>query len=225
MGATLPTLTRYLSGDQHLSRAFSRLYAANTFGAILGTIAAGFFLIELLGLSGTLSSGPPAPGSPARRDRDRSPAGRRRGRDRRPSAPKSEASTAARQPTVARRRRARPDLALLVAFVSGPTSLGYQTLWNRLLSSGTGNSTYVFSSILAIFLIGLVLGATAYAILRPRITRPILFLAVAQLAVVAITVSGLIRVIGGRSSIRRRLSRPSGRSSGRRFWSSCRRRS
>src|SRR4029079_13250503 len=57
MGATLPTLTRYLSGDQHLSRAFSRLYAANTFGAILGTIAAGFFLIELLGLSGTLFVG------------------------------------------------------------------------------------------------------------------------------------------------------------------------
>src|SRR5262249_18549511 len=52
MGATLPTLTRYLSRDPSgLSAAFGRLYAANTFGAIVGTIVAGFILIELLGLS------------------------------------------------------------------------------------------------------------------------------------------------------------------------------
>jgi spermidine synthase len=93
-------------------------------------------------------------------------------------------------------RRAHPELAFLVAFVSGLTSLGYQTLWNRLLASGTGNSTYIFSSILAIFLIGLVLGATVYAIVRSRITRPIMFLAIAQLAVVVIVITGLISVIG-----------------------------
>src|SRR5260370_5932164 len=44
MGATLPTLTRYLSRDSSgLSSAFGRLYAANTFGAIIGTIGAGLF--------------------------------------------------------------------------------------------------------------------------------------------------------------------------------------
>ncbi len=58
MGATLPTLTRHLSRDpSNLSRSFGRLYAANTFGAIIGTIAAGFVLIELLGLTGTLFVG------------------------------------------------------------------------------------------------------------------------------------------------------------------------
>jgi len=58
MGATLPTLTRYLARDPaNLSTSFGRLYAANTFGAILGTIAAGFILIELLGLTGTLEVG------------------------------------------------------------------------------------------------------------------------------------------------------------------------
>ena len=55
MGATLPTLTRGLTGDAHLSRAFGRLYAANTLGAIIGTFAAGLVLIELLGLTGTLA--------------------------------------------------------------------------------------------------------------------------------------------------------------------------
>ena len=57
MGATLPTLTRYLSSNAHLSQAFGRLYAANTIGAILGTLAAGFVLIELLGLTGALVVG------------------------------------------------------------------------------------------------------------------------------------------------------------------------
>src|SRR6478672_10849930 len=57
MGATLPTLTRYLTRDASLAGAFSRLYAANTIGAIVGTVLAGFFLIELLGLSGALAVG------------------------------------------------------------------------------------------------------------------------------------------------------------------------
>lgn len=57
MGATLPALTRQLTGDAHLSSAFGRLYAANTLGAILGTFAAGIVLIELLGLTGTLVVG------------------------------------------------------------------------------------------------------------------------------------------------------------------------
>ena len=57
MGATLPTLTRFLTRDGSLSRAFGRLYAANTIGAIVGTLVAGLVLIELLGLSGALAVG------------------------------------------------------------------------------------------------------------------------------------------------------------------------
>src|SRR5436190_994071 len=57
MGATLPTLTRQFAGDVSLAGAFSRLYAANTIGAIVGTVVAGFVLIELLGLSGALAVG------------------------------------------------------------------------------------------------------------------------------------------------------------------------
>src|SRR6478735_6115233 len=57
MGATFPSLTRYLARTSALSRAFGRLYAANTIGAIIGTLAAGLVLIELLGLSGALEAG------------------------------------------------------------------------------------------------------------------------------------------------------------------------
>ena len=57
MGATLPTLTRYLTRNGQLSAAFGKLYAANTIGAIVGTLAAGIVLIELFGLTVALAIG------------------------------------------------------------------------------------------------------------------------------------------------------------------------
>ena len=140
MGATLPTLTRQLSRDRHLSAAFGRLYAANTLGAIVGTLVAGLFLIELFGLTGTLVI---AAGCSAT-------AGivailLARGADEIDPEP-SPSLAGGREETRSRRAAGptrRPTLALLLAFVSGLTSLGYQVLWTRLLSSGTGNSTYV----------------------------------------------------------------------------------
>ena len=57
MGATFPSLTRHLARSNALSKAFGRLYAANTLGAIVGTLAAGLVLIELLGLSRALLVG------------------------------------------------------------------------------------------------------------------------------------------------------------------------
>ena len=90
---------------------------------------------------------------------------------------------------------ARPTLALILAFVSGLTSLGYQVLWTRLLSSGTGNSTYVFTLILGIFLIGIALGAMAFSTVRMRIRRPIGLIALAQVGVASLAVLGLILAI------------------------------
>ena len=58
MGATLPTLARYLARRRsELGSSFGRLYAANTIGAIAGTLVAGLVLIELLGLTATLVVG------------------------------------------------------------------------------------------------------------------------------------------------------------------------
>ena len=86
MGATFPSLTRYLTRTSALSRAFGRLYAANTIGAIVGTLAAGMVLIELLGLSGALAVGA---GCSAIAGRHRALArARRRRRGRRARAPR-----------------------------------------------------------------------------------------------------------------------------------------
>jgi spermidine synthase len=78
--------------------------------------------------------------------------------------------------------RARPKLALALAFVSGLTSLGYQNLWTRVLSSGTGSSSYIFTSILAIFLTGITVGAVIYARFLSRTKHPVAILGIAQLA-------------------------------------------
>jgi spermidine synthase len=195
MGATLPTLTRSLTRNSHLSAAFGRLYVANTLGAIIGTLAAGLILIELLGLTRTLAVGAlcsAVAGVVAlglSRDAQASGAAGRsaaRAAPRPPSGP-----TAAPRATTA----ARPTLALVLAFVSGLTSLGYQVLWTRLLSSGTGNSTYVFTVILGMFLIGVTFGAMVFSSSRPQLRNVLWIIAAAQIVVAALAYAGLVLVI------------------------------
>jgi spermidine synthase len=186
MGATLPTLTRQLGGDAHLSKAFGRLYSANTFGAIAGTLAAGVVLIELLGLTGTLFVGALCSGVA--------------GVVALLLSMNASVSSAVPAPPIAHTAPptadAQPRLALLLAFVSGLTSLGYQVLWTRLLSSGTGNSTYVFTLILATFLLGIALGAMVFSSVRDRVSRPLALIAAAQLLVGTLAIVGLVAVIG-----------------------------
>jgi len=180
MGATLPTLTRHLTRNAELSSAFSRLYAANTIGAIAGTAVAGFILIEVLGLSGALAVGAACSGLAglaalwlSRRARLTSFAPTR---------------------GVGVIRRA-PRLALAVAFISGLTSLGYQVTWMRLLAPGTGNTTYVFTTILTTFLIGLAIGALIFAAIRSWIGDPLRVLAGSQIAAAALALTGLVLVL------------------------------
>ncbi len=195
MGATLPSLTRYLTHEGHLSKAFGKLYAANIMGAILGTLAAGFVLIELLGLTGALAVGAACSAiagvSALILDR-RHPAAATQAAAPDPVAP-SPALTP--EPTTTVIGRGRVRLALTVAFVSGLTSLGYQVLWTRMLASGTGNTTYVFTVILALFLIGLAIGALLFNIVRSRITDPARLLAAAQVLIGALVLFGLVAII------------------------------
>ena len=183
MGATLPTLTKALDrSGEHMSASFSRLYAANTIGAILGTLISGFFLIELLGLSRALvvgAAGSALAGVGALL------------LDRRLPAPAAAAPGFWTERPISGRRW----LALGIAFVSGLTSLGYQTLWTRLLAGGTGNSTYVFTLILGIFLIGIAIGAVVFAVIRSRVTSPVALLAASQLLVAVLVLVGMATVI------------------------------
>jgi spermidine synthase len=193
MGATLPILTRYLTRDPaRLSVQFGRLYAANTVGAIAGTIAAGFILIELLGLKGTLIAGAACSAIAGIValviDRARAPL----------SFDSAEYSNTAEVETPQYRTpsaQPRLRLALGVSFVSGLTSLAYQVLWIRLIASGTGNSTYVFTTILAVFLIGIAIGALVFNRLRPRIDDTVSFIAQGQFSIALLVVGPTVAAI------------------------------
>jgi spermidine synthase len=187
MGATLPVLARYLTRRRaELESAFGRLYTANTFGAILGTALSGFVLIEIFGLKGTLIVGAMCSAL----------AGFfALGIERRSSSTRSTAAVASREERVTGSSAER-RLGLLAAFLSGFTSLGYQVLWTRLLSSGTGNTTYVFTGILFIFLLGIAAGAAAVSARPPQSGETMFVLAATQAAVAAISLVGLALVSG-----------------------------
>ena len=195
MGATFPSLTRHLTRSSALSRAFGRLYAANTLGAIVGTLAAGLVLIELFGLSRALLVGAGCSlvaGLVALR-LSRGDAGDAAAVE----APTSGPSGAVESGSSSRAARmSTTGIALTIAFISGLTSLAYQVTWTRLLASGTGNTTYVFTVILAVFLLGIAIGALLFNLLRARIRDPIAWLAITQVLVATLVLLGLIGVLG-----------------------------
>jgi predicted membrane-bound spermidine synthase len=184
MGATLPLLVRHLV--RTLDEAGARLgelYAANTAGAVTGTVIAGFLLVEFLGLrlisyvavalnliagSGALVLSKVAMRAPA----NDHPAGVPDGDDPVPassavdggSEPAGEGDTGDddRLGAEAGRRLAPRWAILLATSVSGFVSLALEVLWTRMLSEGTGSSIYIFTTILAIFLAGIAIGSAAY---------------------------------------------------------------
>ena len=202
MGATLPSLTRHLARHAaDLGDVFGRLYAANTVGGVLGAMLSGFFLIELVGLTGSLIVG--AVGSTlaglialvlARRE------GRLGLRDEHrlelaePRSSSTMRGTVEPLPTRVLGAMSLRRLALAVTFVSGLTSLGYQTLWTRLLSSGTGSLSYVFSAILVFFLIGLALGPLLVGMAARRRAPTLQWLGGAQLLIALLAAVGTVIV-------------------------------
>ncbi len=186
MGATFPALVRHFARSTALSVAFGRLYSANTVGAVIGTLVAGLVLIELLGLGGALAVGAVCSATAGVIALWLSRA--------------AAVDATADAPTLVERVKdvipsGSMRLPLTIAFISGLTSLGYQVTWTRLLASGTGGYTYVFTVILALFLIGIALGALIFSAFRGRIRSPIRVLAASQLAVAVLAMLGLLLVI------------------------------
>ncbi len=194
MGATFPSLVRHLTRSTDMSATFGRLYAANTMGAIVGTLVAGLALIELFGLSGALTIGAACSAIAGlsalllARGEGRADDPRAMltaiGSERRPAPSRAEVLSSPRV-----------RLGLLIAFLSGLTSLGYQVTWTRLLASGTGNTTYVFTIILGVFLIGIAIGSLLFSAIRSRIRDPLRVLATAQVLIAFFAILGLVVVI------------------------------
>ncbi|MBI4612543.1 MAG: fused MFS/spermidine synthase, partial [Planctomycetes bacterium] len=158
MGATLPFLARAVAGDERrLGTRLGDLYSANTAGAVVGVLAAGFFLIPGLGLSWTNRLGAAANlavAAVAWALAKRLDAGTIRA-EARGAAPADLTAS----PPVSRLA----TITLLAAFgASGATSLSYQIAWARSFTMAIGASTYSFTVIVAAFILGIALGSAIF---------------------------------------------------------------
>lgn len=153
MGASLPSVARYVESTAKGVARWAWLYGFNTAGAVAGCLLAGFYLLRLYDMktaawtaaginivvaavSWLLGSG-----QHEATPQEDEPAG---------SGGSSGLST-----------------VYLVTAISGACAMGAEVIWTRLLSMLMLGTVYVFSIILAVFLIGLAVGGAAAA----RITR------------------------------------------------------
>jgi spermidine synthase len=161
MGASFPLIVKAALGSREDGgRAIGLLYAINTFGAVVGTLAAGFLLIGLLGIRGSIAVAAAlnvAAGlisiwvgwqrTPVTAN-DRVPA------------PAATASVSCP-----------PALLTLLPWllaVSGFCSLAYEVVWTRLLVLFLETTTYAFTVMLAAFLLGITVGS---ALVSPFLRR------------------------------------------------------
>jgi len=147
LGATLPVLAARVPASL-LGLSVARLYAANTAGAVLGTVGAGFFALPLLGERGTVALAATLAlglAGVAWWLEGRLPA------------------AAAAAPT----QRGRPGRYLLYPFLFGFTALSLELVWTRVLLLHLGSRVYAFSLLLAVYLAGLAVGSAASRRLLP----------------------------------------------------------
>ena len=183
MGATLPVLVAHL-GRGFVGEELAGLYAVNTFGAVAGSVVAGFALLPGVGLAGTVwvaaglnflvagfalrvavqSRGPSAGAAKTRAAPAPAAAIPIAVRPAAPAPPPVVAAIAAVAAHGAEATGApRPGLprvlfATLFA-LSGFVALVFQIAWVRLFSLVFGSSVYSFSAVLCIYLLGLALGS------------------------------------------------------------------
>ncbi len=178
MGATLPVLARHMTRTlKEVGARLGALYAVNTFGAVAGAAAAGFYLILQFGLAYTavlaaaldILVGVVILVFPSRaREPVPDAKGARRARE-----PKASAARA-RPETVAPTAVPWAVHIVVIAYaVSGFVNMCLQLGWTRALIIVVGHSTYGFSVIVAVFIFGLALGGWIAGRFADRLARPI----------------------------------------------------
>lgn len=153
MGGTLPVLGRYLiRSEESIGRQISNLYYLNSFGAVIGSLVAGFWLIRTVGLHGSMWVAAAlnfgvvgltllllrATRSSAASDE-----------------PSGTPVHSERSPAAARFAK----IAIVVIGISGFVSMVYEVAWIRLLTLVLGSSSFSFSVMLAAFIFGIALGS------------------------------------------------------------------
>jgi spermidine synthase len=174
MGASLPAIVRWIEATPRGASRWALLYGGNTAGAVFGCLFAGFYLLRLysmataaytaaaINIAVALISLWMARTLPAQMESSES------------TATPAEAPTASEFET-----GSRWPIYLSIA-ISGACALGAEVLWTRLMGMLLLGTVYVFSVILAVFLIGLAIGGGAASWIIRRV-RPSLALGWSQI--------------------------------------------
>ncbi len=141
MGATLPAMERVLAGLGREGGGIGALYASNTLGAVVGVLAAAFWLVPEFGLARTAGL------CAALNLLCAAAVLTWRGL---PSAPKAE------------RIDGGASSALLMLAGTGLLGIGYEVLVVRVLSQVAEDTVYTFALLLAVYLLGTAAGAAAH---------------------------------------------------------------
>ena len=167
MGASLPAASRWLESTPEGISRMGLLYGANTAGAVLGCLLAGFWLLRFADMTTATLCAVAINVAVA----IVSLALARRGG---PSFVPPVATAGAKGYWPAH----------VTIAISGACALGAEVVWTRLLGLLLGATVYTFSIILAVFLAGLGIGGAAGALIS-RSVRPRLALGYAQALLVA----------------------------------------
>jgi spermidine synthase len=157
MGATLPAIARWVKTTPRGVSWMGYFYGGNLAGAVIGSLLAGFYLLRVYDMPTTIFV---AFGFNL-------------------AVAVIALAVARVTPYVGSIQEPTPTLAApgarLVYFaigLSGLTALGAQVVWTRILSLLFGGSTYTFSLILAVFLVGLGIGSTLGSSAAVRLRNP-----------------------------------------------------
>jgi spermidine synthase len=175
MGATLPAVSRWVEMSPRGVSWLGYLYGGNTLGAVFGCLLAGFYLLRTFDMhtatfvAVALNAAVAAGALVLARFRPEAGPGENRGAA--DPATTSVATTSA--------------WTIYVAIgLSGASALGAEVIWTRLFGLLLSHTTYTFSIILAVFLIGIGLGSGAGSFVARRTTNPRRALGFAQLGLI-----------------------------------------
>lgn len=174
MGATLPVVSRWVKTTAEGISWLGLFYAGNTFGAVFGSLFAGFYLLRVHDMvvatcvAAALNVSIACVGF-------------------RLSANELHWRSINVQDSAGAKSAVRRGAGLVYWSIalSGLCALAAEVVWTRLLSLMLGATVYAFSLILAVFLAGLGIGSGAGAFLARRTTRPGLALGLCQLLLAA----------------------------------------
>ncbi|MEE4111530.1 MAG: hypothetical protein V2I40_01865 [Desulfobacteraceae bacterium] len=152
MGATLPAMERLLARLQRNGWSVGGLYAANTFGAVAGTMLSSFVIAPAIGFRATTGILAMVNILCAIATRY----GAAKGESERPPIQAKQGAGMAQQ------------RLLIILAATGLLGIGYEVLAIRVVSQVLENTIFSFASLLAVYLLGTASGAAIYQWVAPR---------------------------------------------------------